>query len=544
MRGNMFAQPRITLIENAHIYTMDRANLHAEAIAIRDGHIVAVGSRAELGQMPGITRRIDAGGRAIIPGLIDAHIHFLAYARSLNKIDLDGVRSKEGALRMVGEKARELGPGRWVLGGGWNNNLWSPSDFPTRHDLDRIAPNNPVYLDRKDLHSCWINSMALHRAGITRETEAPPGAAIGRDASGDPNGMLYERATMIARRTIDEEPEDAQTAMRRGFERLAGMGLVGFHNPEGPDVFHALQELDAAGDLKMRVVMLLAYYRLDEAIRVGLRTGFGSERLRVGPVKMFSDGSLGSLTAQMLEPFEGTAADYGIATLPQREMEDAIVRAALAGIPSAIHAIGDAANRRVLDAFEHAALQTHGRLTANMPHRIEHAQLLHPEDISRFARLGVVASMQPIHATSDMLTADRLWGERARYGYAWKSVLSTGALLAFGSDAPVETPNPFAGIHAAVTRQNEDDMPEAGWYPEERLTVEEAVRAYTEGAARSAPYLPGVTGNLNPGSVADLLLLDRDIFTADPKEIKHARPLVTLIGGEAVFDPEGIFGDN
>ncbi len=539
---NKIATPRITIVENAHIYTMDHHYPQAEAIAIRDGHIVAVGSTAELAQMPGVAHRIDAGGKAIIPGLIDAHIHFLAYSRSLSKINLDGVRSKEDALRMVEERAQELGPGRWVLGGGWNNNLWSPTDYPTRYDLDRVAPHNPVYLDRKDLHSCWVNSMALERAGITRETEVPQGAAIGKDAGGKPNGMLYESATMLARRAIEEAPEDACTAMRRGFDMLASMGLVGFHNPEGPDAFHALQELDDAGELNMRVIMLLAYYRLDDAIKVGLRTGFGSERLRIGPVKMFSDGSLGSMTAQMLEPFEGTEGNYGIATLPQAEMEEAILRAAAAGIPSAIHAIGDAANRRVLDAFERTRREMTNPLPPNMPHRIEHAQLLNPSDIPRFVQLGVVASMQPVHATSDMHAADRLWGARARYGYAWKSVHDTGALLAFGSDAPVETPNPFAGIHAAATRQNEADKPEGGWYPEERLTVEQAVRVYTEGAARSAPYLPGVTGTLTPGSVADLLLVDRDIFTVDPKEIKDARPLVTLIGGEAVFDSEGMFG--
>lgn len=532
----------VTLVENARIYTMDRHHPQAEAIAMREGRVIAVGRTAELAQVPGVTRRIDAGGRAVIPGLIDAHIHFLAYSRSLNKIDLAGVRSKEEALRRVEEKAQALGPGRWIVGGGWNNNLWSPNSYPTRYDLDRVAPRNPVYMDRKDLHSCWVNSLALERAGITRATESPPGAAIGKDAAGEPDGMLYESATLLARRAIDEAPEDARTAMRRGFDVLAGMGLTGFHSPEGPDAFHALQWLEQAGELRMRVVALLAYNRLDEAINVGLRTGFGSERLRIGPVKMFSDGSLGSMTAQMLEPFVGTEGNYGIATLPQEEMEAAILRAAAAGISSAIHAIGDAANHRVLDAFERAHRELSNPLPPNMPHRIEHAQLLSPGDIPRFAQLGVVASMQPVHATSDMHTADRLWGARARYGYAWKSLLDAGALLAFGSDAPVETPNPFAGIHAAVTRQDGADLPEEGWYPQERITVEQAVRAYTEGAARSASYLPGVTGTLTPGSVADLLLLDRDIFTVAPKEIKGTRPLATLIGGEAVFDPQGIFG--
>ena len=556
--------PPTTIIENARIYTMHRDLPYADALAMRDGRIIAVDGIDEVSNIPGITRRVNVDGRAVIPGLIDAHIHFLSYSRGLTKIDLDGVRSKEEALGKVAEKVRELGPGRWILGAGWNHNLWSPPDFPTRYDLDRVAPNNPVYLDRKDGHSCWVNSLALQRAGITRDMLDPPGAAIGRDDAGEPNGLLFESAVRIAREAIDEAPEDAVTAMRRGFEVLVSMGLTSFHDCEGPDAFSAFQELDSSGELPMRVVILLPYYGLDEAIHLGLRTGFGSERLRVGPVKIFSDGSLGSQTAQMLEPYEGQPDNKGIGTIPQEELEEAAVRAAAAGIPCAIHAIGDAANRRVLDAFERvqsmpsnevkgpkSKVQNPDRDVASdfglwtldfgLVNRIEHAQLLHPDDIPRFGQLGVVASMQPIHATSDMRAADRLWGERARYGYAWRSLLDTGALVAFGSDAPVETPNPFAGIHAAVTRQDAEDLPEGGWYPEERVTVEEAVRAYTESAARSAPYLPRATGTLTPGSVADLLVLDRDIFEVDPSEIKGARPLLTLIGGEAAYDPKGLF---
>jgi predicted amidohydrolase YtcJ len=536
MQGRTREFSRPLVIENARIYTMDSVAPQAEAIAIASGRIVAVGTRAEMPSGEGV-RRVDAGGRAVIPGLIDAHIHFLDYARSLMRVNLDGVTSKERALEMVAERVGQAGPGKWVRGGGWNNNLWSPPHFPTRADLDRIAPRNPVYLDRKDLHSAWVNTLALERAGVTRDTPDPPGAVIGRDEGGEPNGMLYESASRLVREVVEEEMEGAAAVMGNAFSALLAVGLVGSHNPEGPEAFSTLQDLDAAGELPMRIVHLLPYYRLQEAIGLGLRTGFGSERLRVGPVKIFSDGALGSKTAQMLEPYEGYPDDRGISTIPQEELDRAVREASAAGIPCAIHAIGDAANRRVLDAFERA--RGVGPLPG--PHRIEHAQLLHPADIPRFAALGVVASMQPIHATSDMHAADRLWGERSRYGYAWRSLLQTGAALAFGSDAPVETPNPFAGIHAAVTRQDEHDNPPGGWYPEERITVEEAVRAYTEAAAQSAPYLPGVTGRLEVGAVADLLVLDRDIFTVDPSEIKSALPLVTMVGGEALHDPGGMF---
>jgi predicted amidohydrolase YtcJ len=535
--------PIVTIIHNARVYTMDYELPYATALGIREGRVIAVGSNDEIDALPGAKRRINAEGRTIIPGLIDAHIHFVEYSRSLARIELDCITSKEEVLSRVTAKAQELGPGRWVLGGGWNNNLWSPPDFPTRHDLDRAAPLNPVCLDRKDLHSCWLNSLALHRAAVTRDTLDPPAASIGRDEEGEPDGMFYESAVRIMREAIDEPPEDPIESMQRGFPALAAMGIVGFHDCEGPEAFAAFQALDAEGELPLRVIILLAYYRLEESLRVGLRTGFGSDRLRTGPVKIFSDGSLGSMTAQMLDDFACCPGNRGVATVPQGELEHAILTAARAGIPSAVHAIGDAANRRVLDAFQKASESlgsSHGE--KRLRNRIEHAQLLHPYDIPRFAQLGVVASMQPLHATSDMHAADRLWGERSRYSYAWRSVLDSGALLAFGSDAPVETPNPFAGIHAAVTRHDRHDQPPGGWYPEERLTVEEAVRAYTEGAARSCPYLPDVTGTLAPGSAADFLILDHDIFTIDPREIKDMHPRATIVAGESVYDPDGFVG--
>jgi predicted amidohydrolase YtcJ len=540
----------ITIIENARIYTMDRDMPGAEALAWRDGRVLAVGDGQSVRQAvrtvgtvgtAGAARRVDLGGRAVIPGLVDAHIHFLSYSRSLTRIQLDGIKSKEEAVAMVAARAREVGPGRWILGGGWNNNLWSPPEFPTRHDLDLAAPHNPVLLDRKDGHSCWVNSAVLHLAGISRDTPDPPGAAIGRDEAGEPDGMLYESAVQLARGAVQEPRQDDAAVMRRGMTLLAGMGLTGIHDCEGPEAFRVFQDLSATGELGQRVVMLLPYRGLDDAIKLGLRTGFGSDRLAIGPVKIFSDGSLGSRTAEMLEPYEGYPGYTGIGTIPQDELEEAIARASEAGIPSAVHAIGDAANRRVLDAFQKARGREKARAAGPLAHRIEHAQLLHPDDIPRFAALGVAASMQPLHATSDMSAADRLWGERSRYSYAWRSLLDAGALVAFGSDAPVETPDPFAGIHAAVTRQDADDLPKSGWYPEERITVEEAVRAYTEGAARSAPYLPGVTGALTPGSAADLLVLDRDIFKIEPSEIKAARPVATLVAGEAVYDRERLF---
>jgi predicted amidohydrolase YtcJ len=518
---------------------MDAAMTVADAIALAGGNVVTVGSVKEArAALPG-ARRLDAGGRAVIPGLIDAHIHLLSFSESLGRVNLTAAATKEEALRRVAEVAARTEPGRWILGGGWNNYLWSPPDFPTRHDLDAVAPNNPVKLDRKDLHSCWVNSAALERAGISATTPNPPGAAIGRDADGIPDGMLYESAVHLVERAIDEPAPDPKSLIRDGLRVLAAMGLTGLHVPEGVECLSALQHLDAAGDLPARIVIFFAYPQLGEAMRLGLRTGFGSARLRLGPVKMFSDGSLGSMTAQMLSPYEGAPGNTGIGTIEQEELEESVASAARAGIASAVHAIGDLANRRVLDAFERVRALEQDWGTAPLVQRIEHVQHLDRADIGRFARLGVVASMQPIHCTSDMFDADRLLGARARYSYALRSLLSSGAALAFGSDAPVETPNPFHGMYAAVTRQDEDGRPAGGWYPEERLTVEEAVRAYTVGAAQASPYLPGVTGTLTPGSFADLLVLDHDIFHAEPGALRDTKPLLTMVGGEATHDPEG-----
>jgi predicted amidohydrolase YtcJ len=472
----------------------------------------------------------------------------MGYADSLLRVDLDGVSSLETALERVAARTATASAGAWVRGRGWNNNLWSPTTFPTRHDLDRVTGDHPALMARKDGHSIWVNSAALALAGITRDTADPPGGRIGRDAQGEPDGILYEGAAMdsVYRLLPDESAAERRAAVQQALQNVIAAGLTGFHDCESPEAFAAFQELEAAGQLPLRVVMLLALPTLRESIAVGLRSGFGSARLRVGPVKIFSDGSLGSLTAEMLAPFEGTTDNYGVATISQADLEAAILAASGAHIAVAVHAIGDAANRRVLDAFARARLVEAGGVPppggANgdgyaryaLRHRIEHAQMVDPADWGRFRELGVIASMQPIHATSDMEAADRLWGARAgRGGYAWRSLQQAGARLAFGSDCPVETFDPLLGIHAAVTRQDTHNQPPGGWYPDERLPVADAVRAYTLDAA----YAGGtdhLLGSLTTGKLADFVLLDRDLFTGDPQTIPQTRVTATVVGGEVV----------
>ena len=541
----------VTILHNIRAYTMDPTLPQAEALAWRGERLLAVGSRAAMAALAGPrAQTLDGGGRTVLPGLIDAHIHFMWYAWGLLRVDLEAVPSLGAALQRVAERVPALEPGAWVRGSGWNNNLWQPNGFPTRADLDRVTGDHPAVMTRKDGHSIWVNSAALRVAGIDRATADPAGGRIGRDAAGEPDGMLYEGAAMdlVYRRVPDESAADQADAVQRGLAAVAASGLTGFHDIEDAGTFHRFQELEAAGALPVRVVMLLALATLDASLAAGLRSGFGNTRLRLGPLKIFSDGSLGSQTAEMLAPFAGSRDNCGVQTVSQAVMEEAILAAARAGIPSAIHAIGDAANRRVLDAFARArqvelgdisqqieqdqAVDGYSRYT--LRHRIEHAQLVDPADWPRFRTLGVIASMQPMHATSDMEAADRLWGARAgQGGYAWHSLQAAGARLAFGSDCPVETFDPLLGIHAAVTRQNTAGDPPGGWYPQERLSVSDAVHAYTVGAAYAAGT-ESWQGSLTPGKIADLILLDHDPFTADPATIPHTRVTATLVGGTVV----------
>jgi hypothetical protein len=520
------------------IYTMDPGRPRAAALLACNGRLVHLGADEEVRALAahashlGQVREIDLAGHCVLPAFTDSHIHFLSMGTSLDGVALAGVTSLEEVLRRVGVAAESAEPGEWVQGWGWDHSLWPDPRFPDKRSLDLVSPGVPVALRRKDGHLTWVNSAALAAAGITRGTVDPPGGRIGRDAEGQPNGLFFETAADLIHRSIPDLSEAQRLrAARRAQDELLRMGVVGVHIPEGPATLRTLQRMEATGDLHLRVCMMLTYDGLDEAIETGLRSGFGSDRLRLGPVKVFSDGSLGSETAAMLDPFEGSEDNRGVLTLPEEAIRDAIARAARAGLACAIHAIGDRANRVVLDAFE--ATRDLWR-PAGLRQRIEHAQVLHPQDLPRFASLGVIASVQPIHATQDMDLVDRLWGERGQGAYAFKSLLESGAALAFGSDAPVETADPLAGLYAAVTRRRLDGRPEAGWYPAQRLTVEEAIRAYTMGAAYAAGQ-EHLAGSLTPGKFADFVVLSRDVLRGPPEVITQARVLQTIFDGEVVF---------
>lgn len=523
----------VTIFHRARVHTHAGPDARADALAVASGRLIAVGSSDDLAAAFPRATRVDLEGLHVFPGLIDAHLHFVSYGLGLLHVELRETRSIADAVRLVGRRAQAVPPGTWVLGHGWDKSLWAEDRFPTRQDLDPTVGDRPVALSSKDGHVLWVNTAALRLAGVTRETPEPVGGAIGRDSSGAPDGIFKEEAKALIYSAVpapaSEVREQAVRAASAEFHRL---GLTGVHaftgsSDEGAAQFEALQRLRDRGELGIRVTATVPDRLLDAAMQAGLRTGVGDAMLRIGALKIFADGTLGSQTASMLEPFAGQPGNVGIHVRTPEEIDDLVRRGTDAGLWCAVHAIGDRANRDVLDVFERH-LDSSRRVGAR--HRIEHVQLLHPQDVPRFARLGVTASMQPIHATADRDIAERYWGARARWSYAWQSLMQHGARLAFGSDAPVETPDPWRGLYAAVTRKREDDADGRSWYPDECLTLEQALAAYTAGSA----YAAGTErwqGTLEGGSVADFIALDRDPYSGDPEDLLRVQVLATVVDG-------------
>ncbi|MGB6896429.1 MAG: amidohydrolase [Dehalococcoidia bacterium] len=526
------------VLHGGRIFTCDPERPWAEAVLVREGRIVLVGDEAEVeGAVGADARAIDLRGRLAVPGFCDAHVHLLELGVSRQVVNLRGARSLEEALSRVKARAERMPPGQWVRGHGWDQNEWAESAFPDRHSLDVIAPGNPVALAHTSGHATWVNSRALALAGITAETSDPAGGRIDRDAeTGEPTGILYETAGRLVRDAMPELGEaQRREALGEAVRYAQSLGVTAAHDMGmGRRTLGALRELREEGELGLRVHVYLDRERLDEFIAEGLRTGDGDEVLSIGGAKFISDGALGSQTALMLEPLEGQPDNCGVAVIPAEELRELVRRALGAGLAPAVHAIGDRANWEVLDIYEQGP-----GAERTLRLRIEHCQLLHPQDVPRFAALGVVASMQPIHAISDMHKADRLWGSRSAGAYVFRSLLDSGARLAFGSDCPVETMDVIAGIHAAVTRRRAEGEPAGGWYPEQRLSVEEAVKGYTLGGAYAAGQ-EGLLGSISPGKLADLVVLSRDIFAlTDPMEILTAQIDLTILGGQVVYEREG-----
>lgn len=522
------------ILTNGRVYTMNPAQPTATALAVGDGRVLAVGSNDEVKSLAGgQVEAVDLQGRCVTPGLVDAHVHFQHFALSLQNVDLDGTRTREEALARVASFAA-LHPGAgWLRGRGWSQDAWPDRAFPTAADLDAIVPDRPVLLSHKSGHAAWANSLALRVARIDERMPDPPGGQIQRDGAGQPTGIFFEDAIdLVAGHVPRPTPAEVADAMRRAQAYCWSAGLTGLHDFDGRDCFLALQLLRERGELGLRVVKNIPVYRLEHALGVGLRSGFGDNWLRIGGVKIFADGALGSRTAAMIAPYEGEPDNVGIVVTDKEEMLEKAREAAGGGLSLTVHAIGDRANHDVLDVYEQLRREEVERHGPRLRHRIEHVQVLHPSDLQRLADLDIIASMQPIHATSDMIMADRYWGERARYSYAWRTVWDSGALVVFGSDAPVERIDPLPGIHAAVTRRRADGSPgRDGWYPEERLTLSEALYAFTTAAALTSGQ-EARQGSIAPGKLADLTVFDRDLFAVSPDELLDVGIAGTIVGGE------------
>jgi predicted amidohydrolase YtcJ len=523
------------ILRNGHFQTLNPKQPIVTAIAIEGDRIVAAGSDTDIMAMAG--RRDleqDLDGDTVWPGLTDAHIHLEHYALSLQYVDCE-TETRDECLKRVAQKAANTPRGQWIRGHGWNQNNW-PEGFGSAADLDAIAPDQPVYLTAKSLHASWANSAAMRLAGITAETPDPEGGKIVKDTSGKPTGILLESAVGLVEDIIPA-PTVAQVAgyLLQAQSALWQVGITGAHDYDQERCFAALQTLDREERLRLRVVKGIPFELLPHAAALGLQSGFGSRYLRIGSVKLFADGALGPQTAAMLRPYEDDPKNTGFLLLDSEQVFEAGQKAAQSGLSLAIHAIGDRANHEVLNGYAQLRQYEDEHHLPHLRHRIEHVQILHPDDYRRLAQLNVIASVQPIHATSDMFMADRFWGKRSAGAYAYGTLRNTGTALAFGSDAPVEQPNPFLGLHAAVTRTRPNGQPGSnGWYPEERLSLMDALHGFTTGAAYASLQEKQV-GQIAPGFFADLIVLSRDPFQVPAGELYQIRPQATMVGGEWVW---------
>ena len=543
-----WAEPQYAdlVVMDARIVTLAEGPTEAEALAAAGGCIVAVGDEAEVMKWIGPeTQVLRAGGKLVTPGLIDAHAHLMGLGESRMRLNLVGTTSEEEVAQRVRQRAGTLPPGAWVLGRGWDQNDWPAKQFPTEQSLTEVSPDRPVCLTRIDGHAVWVNREAMRRAGVDRNTPDPPGGRIVRDAGGEPTGVFVDAAEGLVMAKIPRPSEAEKVeALRLALQECLEMGVTGFHDAgSGREDVARLKKMMAEDRLPVRLyVMLRGSDRrlLDEACARGPEVGLGDHYLTIRAVKLFADGALGSRGALMLDPYDDEADIRGLTVTSQDEIEAVARRALAAGFQVCTHAIGDGANRAVLNAYAAAMAGAASSAGASDTRfRVEHAQILDEADIPRFAQLGVVASMQPTHCTSDMPWVDaRVGAERSVEGaYVWRKLLSAGAVIASGSDAPVESVNPLWGIYAAITRQDHQGNPPGGWHPDQRMTMDEALRSFTLGAAYAA-FEEDMKGSLEVGKLADLVVWSDDFLAAGspPAVLLTAKADVTVVGGRIRYE--------
>ena len=532
------SRPADLIVTNARIYTVDDSRPVVAAMAVRDGRIAFTGSAREAMVLKGAnTRVVDAGGRTIIPGMVDAHAHLLGLGQSLRTVALYGAKSYDEVIARVVARAKDVPAGQWILGRGWDQNQWGDTRFPTHDALTRALPNNPVYLTRVDGHAGLANAAAMRAANVSAASSDPSGGRIERSASAEPTGVFIDNAKELVERAIPRETrEQTRAEISAAIAESHRWGLVGLHDAgESRTTIDLMEEMAKAGEIPFRLYVMVG----DDSAAVahylsrGPQSGLYDNHLWIRSIKLYADGALGSRGAALLEPYTDDAKNNGLLLSAPAHIQDVATRALRAGFQVATHAIGDRGNRLVLDAYA-AALDK--APTADHRFRIEHAQVLNHDDIPRFAALGVIPSMQAVHQTSDMYWAGTRLGQGRLLGaYAWRSLLATGIVVPNGSDFPVEAVNPLLSFHSAVARQDAENWPAGGWMPEQRMTREEALRSMTIWPA-FAGFQEATLGSLAPGKLADFVILDRDIMTVAERDILGTTVVATYIGGKPVYE--------
>jgi len=525
------------IIVNAKVHTVDPARPAAQAIAICGEVIGRVGTDADVQHLAApSTRVIDARGRLIVPGFNDAHVHFISGAEEIVGIDLRPARDEGDLARRLDRYAATLPKGGWIRGGYWDHEAWPSKSPPTRAQIDAVTPDHPVFVQRLDGHMALANTLAMKLAGITGEVQSPPGGTIIRDEKGQPTGQFKDNAMDLVSRAIPPDTIEVIIGKARAaLKHAASLGVTTIQDMTASGTqLRAYQTLRASGELTARIYSI-QNHDPSGLKNAGIGTGFGDEWLRIGGIKLFADGSMGAGTAAFFEPYADDPRTSGLLLHDPDRLEQAVFEADSAGFQAVVHAIGDRANAIVLDIFERL-LATRG--ARDRRPRIEHAQVVRPQDKARFKPLGVIASIQPSHCIDDMRWSEaRIGRSRSAIAYNFKSFVDAGAKIAFGTDWYVEPLDPMVGLYAAVTRQFPDGTPAGGWFPEERITLSQAVEYYTLGSAY-AEFAEHRKGSLAEGKLADLVVLSRDIFTIPPREILDTRPVLTMVGGRVVYDAD------
>lgn len=538
--GQQQPKPEADLvITNAKIWTGDKSSPNAAGVAVLGDRIVAVGSNADVESWRGSrTKIIDAGGELLLPGFNDAHVHFVGGGMDLDGIELKDVTSAQEFAKRIGERAKITAKDQWILGGEWDETKWNPPSTPTADLIDAVTPNNPVFVSRYDGHMALANSVALRLAGVTAKTPDPPGGTIVRNAKGNPTGALKDAAMDYVFKVIPPlSHEQRLKTVKKALAHAASLGVTSFQNmSEEFANIAAYAELLERGELTARVYAAPDIPNVADETRIGIRHAFGGPFLRIGALKAYADGSVGSRTAYFFEPFLDDSKNRGLLAegmQPISLMRDRFLSADAAGLQICTHAIGDQGISIILDLYEEIEKQ-HGPADRRL--RIEHAQHMAAKDFERFAKLNVIASMQPYHAIDDGRFVERYIGrDRSSRTYAFRTFLDHGVRLAFGTDWPVAPLNPMLGIYAAVTRETLDGKNPQGWFPEQKLTVAESVEAYTMGSAY-AEFQDKEKGSITVGKLADMVLLSDDIFSIEKDKIRDVKVLKTFVGGKLVWD--------